>query len=398
MDQRNLDDRLPTGVRRTRDGKHFIVNIQVRGQRRFVQCASLDEALRVRADLHAELLTRTDPASRTLLDAWTQTKRERWSRAKSGIKLARNGEMAVRYFGATLPVGDVTRSEIAAYDEYLRQHGNTDGTINRKMAALSTILQTAYEHGWITSKPVIHRLREGRGRIRYLTPDEEQVHLSLYRDWGKRDHHDAMCVLLDTGMRTGELWALQTRDINFNNGVIHIFENKTSHPRSIPMTTRVFTIMQDRSHLTQPFAFDNYWFERIWNRARTILGFGDDVEYVPYACRHTCASRLLQRGMTIPELQLWLGHKSIHMTMRYAHLAPTALLKGAQLLEQGVTYEVRTRACDSHHVIADRLRSRTGVPAATTDGTGLVSGVLSDTAVRSVPGADYQVGNGTTDA
>lgn len=389
------NEALPTGIRKTRDGKQYIVNIQVRGQRHFVQCATLAEARDVRANLQAELLTRTGPGGRTLQQAFEQTQRERWSRTKSRIKLTRNGEMAVRYFGGSLRLSEVTRSEIASYDAYLRQEGNTDATINRKMAALSTILQTAYEHGWITSKPVIHRLREGRGRIRYLTPDEEQVHLSLYRDWGKRDHHDAMCVLLDTGMRTGELWALQTRDINFHNGVIHIFENKTSHPRSIPMTTRVFTIMQDRSHLTQPFAFDNYWFERIWNRARTILGFGDDVEYVPYACRHTCASRLLQRGMTIPEVQLWLGHKSIHMTMRYAHLAPTALLKGAQLLEQGVTYEVRNHRSTR---IVDGMRQRTGVPTATTDGTGLVSGVLSDTAVRSVPGADYQVGNGTTDA
>lgn len=389
------NEALPTGIRKTRDGKQYIVNIQVRGQRHFVQCATLAEARDVRANLQAELLTRTGPGGRTLQQAFEQTQRERWSRTKSRIKLTRNGEMAVRYFGGSLRLSEVTRSEIASYDAYLRQEGNTDATINRKMAALSTILQTAYEHGWITSKPVIHRLREGRGRIRYLTPDEEQVHLSLYRDWGKHDHHDAMCVLLDTGMRTGELWALQTRDINFHNGVIHIFENKTSHPRSIPMTTRVFTIMQDRSHLTQPFAFDNYWFERIWNRARTILGFGDDVEYVPYACRHTCASRLLQRGMTIPELQLWLGHKSIHMTMRYAHLAPTALLKGAQLLEQGVTYEVRNHRSTR---IVDGMRQRTGVPTATTDGTGLVSGVLSDTAVRSVPGADYQVGNGTTDA
>ena len=389
------NEALPTGIRKTRDGKQYIVNIQVRGQRHFVQCATLAEARDVRANLQAELLTRTGPGGRTLQQAFEQTQRERWSRTKSRIKLTRNGEMAVRYFGGSLRLSEVTRSEIASYDAYLRQEGNTDATINRKMAALSTILQTAYEHGWITSKPVIHRLREGRGRIRYLTPDEEQVHLSLYRDWGKRDHHDAMCVLLDTGMRTGELWALQTRDINFHNGVIHIFENKTSHPRSIPMTTRVFTIMQDRSHLTQPFAFDNYWFERIWNRARTILGFGDDVEYVPYACRHTCASRLLQRGMTIPELQLWLGHTSIHMTMRYAHLAPTALLKGAQLLEQGVTYEVRNHRSTR---IVDGMRQRTGVPTATTDGTGLVSGVLSDTAVRSVPGADYQVGNGTTDA
>lgn len=77
------------------------------------------------------------------------------------------------------------------------------------------------------------------------------------------------------------------------------------------------------------------------------------------------------------------------MTMRYAHLAPTALLKGAQLLEQGVTYEVRTHARDSHHVIVDSLRQRTAVHGSATHDGGLVPGMLGDVAgvrMRSIAG------------
>jgi len=64
---------------------------------------------------------------------------------------------------------------------------------------------------------------------------------------------------------------------------------------------------------------------------------------------------LLQRGFSLPELQKWLGHKSLAMTMRYAHLSPTALLKGAALLEQEeVSHETRN---SSHFTVTDSVRS-----------------------------------------
>jgi hypothetical protein len=60
--------------------------------------------------------------------------------------------------------------------------------------------------------------------------------------------------------------------------------------------------------------------------------------------------------MTLPELQQWMGHKSLHMTMRYAHLSPTALMKGAALLEQQeVSYEHST-SVGVDGVVNDRVR------------------------------------------
>ena len=116
---------------------------------------------------------------------------------------------------------------------------------------------------------------------------------------------------------------------------IHIFENKTDHPRSLPMTKRVRSILFARTVTRmKPFPFEGRWLDYVWTRIRNTMGFANDPQFVPYACRHTCATRLLQRGFSLPELQKWLGHKSLTMTMRYAHLSPTALLKGAELLEQ----------------------------------------------------------------
>ena len=56
---------------------------------------------------------------------------------------------------------------------------------------------------------------------------------------------------------------------------------------------------------------------------------------MPHALRHTCASRLIQRGVGVALVQSVLGHKTLSMTMRYAHLAPTNLTDAMKVLEQG---------------------------------------------------------------
>lgn len=71
--------------------------------------------------------------------------------------------------------------------------------------------------------------------------------------------------------------------------------------------------------LTQP------QFRQIWNEAKMEVGLGADDQVVPHILRHTCASRLVQGGIDIRRVQMWLGHQTLQMTMRYAHLATNDL-------------------------------------------------------------------------
>ena len=48
---------------------------------------------------------------------------------------------------------------------------------------------------------------------------------------------------------------------------------------------------------------------------------------------HTCASRLVQRRINLKVVQTWMGHKSIQITLRYAHLAPSNLMDAVKVLE-----------------------------------------------------------------
>ena len=51
----------------------------------------------------------------------------------------------------------------------------------------------------------------------------------------------------------------------------------------------------------------------------------DDPQVVPHVLRHTCASRLAQSGVDIKRIQEFLGHRTLSMTLRYAHLSPKHL-------------------------------------------------------------------------
>lgn len=65
---------------------------------------------------------------------------------------------------------------------------------------------------------------------------------------------------------------------------------------------------------------------------KALIGLAEDTQFVPYALRHTCCSRLVQRGVNLRVVQEWMGHKTITVTLRYAHLCPTNLLNAVNVL------------------------------------------------------------------
>jgi site-specific recombinase XerD len=66
-------------------------------------------------------------------------------------------------------------------------------------------------------------------------------------------------------------------------------------------------------------------FRTVWNEAKAEVGLAADDQVVPHILRHTCASRLVQNGVDIRRVQTWLGHQTLQMTLRYAHLATNDL-------------------------------------------------------------------------
>ena len=265
---------LPKGI--TRRGPVYRVDLTVGGIRRTATAGSLDEALTLREQVRTNLKT---------IQAWTLgTAIDRcysavWAGARSKDKLKALADEAGRFFGKDTKLIDLTADRIDDYTLHLKQSlKNSNATVNRKLAAMSKVLTFAIQRSdasGLHRKPHLQRQREGVGRIRVVTKDEEAELYAWCEKWSKPDHADAITVLIDTGLRGSELWNLEVRDVDFKQGLLSIWMNKTDHPRSIPMTQRAREILTRRcsTFKPRPFPFGNDWLGDLWDRIK--LGFGN---------------------------------------------------------------------------------------------------------------------------
>ena len=318
-------------------GNTYMVDVTKLGKRTRIACATRAEAESVNGQLAAAVAVIIEPQGWTLRQAVDQCKGAVWQ-GKGGERSAvRNSEAAIAFFGESVRLDEITTDWVDAWIARLKQIGNSNGTVNRKLAALSKAMSYAHRRGKVKARPHFERQLESEGRLRYLTQPEEAQALATLSQWGKDDHAEAFCVLVDSGIRPSELWRLEGRDCNFENGTMAIWQTKNKHPRSVPMTQRVREIIARRNELTlkgqRLFPFDNDWMGNAWERMKHAMGLSEDLQFVPYALRHTCASRLVQRGVNLRVVQEWMGHKTITVTMRYAHLSPTNLLEAVKVLE-----------------------------------------------------------------
>lgn len=215
----------------------------------------------------------------------------------------------------------------------LRKRGNSNATINRKMAALSKLLRKANKMGDVYSLPEFKRQKENAGRIRFLDHDEESALFSQIRSHS--DLYSRFCIfLVDTGARLSEGLDLRWGDLTDTRATFWV--TKSGRSRSVPLTRRAaLAIAASDRRKPGPFSdIDQQRFRTAWHQAKEGVGLGHDKDVVPHILRHTCASRLVQGGIDIRRVQMWLGHQTLSMTMRYAHLASHDLEMCVPILER----------------------------------------------------------------
>ncbi|MCB1382129.1 MAG: site-specific integrase [Notoacmeibacter sp.] len=216
----------------------------------------------------------------------------------------------------------------------LRDRGNSNATINRKMAALSKLLRKARKMGNLVSLPEFRRQKERAGRIRFLEHDEEERLFSQMLAMNA-DAWRLSVFLVDTGARLGEAMALRWNDIQGHQATFWV--TKSGRSGTVPLTHRALAAVENVRGTGRKGPFDRLTqqqYRTIWNLAKEQCGFGRDADVVPHILRHTCASRLVQGGIDIRRVQMWLGHRTLSVTMRYAHLATNDLDCCVSVLER----------------------------------------------------------------
>ena len=245
-------------------------------------------------------------------------------------------------------IGDIRVDKITTpvvnkmMDYLLLKLKNSKAVVNTKRGYLKTVLDHMIDDGYIDKIRLPKRHRIKKQKVEYLTQDMEEELLNYLRDKSielqhyyyedKEIYHQAFYIiscLIDLGCRVNELLGLEKRYVDFDNNQINFNERKNDNAVAVPMTDRVKEYMRlychNKKDFDRVFSLKYDQLNGIWQEARKSLGYANKKCYTLHLCRHTTASRLVQRGVPLLLVKDWLGHEDIKTTMIYAHLQPRAL-------------------------------------------------------------------------
>lgn len=222
------------------------------------------------------------------------------------------------WFGEYL-LSEITRSLVREYcDE--RYSEVQPGTAYKDASTLRAILNRAHDEECLAVVPKFPKLKREKPRERWLTPDEEQ---KLVNSAGK---HIVPLIRLatDTGGRLSELLKLKWREVDFNNRHIRFTDTKNGENRTIRLCDRAVATLASiqRCDSEYVFLFRGQPIKSVktaFSNACQRAGI-EDLHF--HDLRHTFASRLVQQGVPLYDVAQLMGHKSLEMVQRYAHLAP----------------------------------------------------------------------------
>lgn len=326
-------------------GGAFQVDVQVKGRRWRGTAETQADAEILEADIKHRMLAgkplpveagRSGRTPMTLGALVQHVYDHHWRDMASGTQALLNAKNAVLFFGTDQSTSGLTTEKLDEWVAQLERDGKSNATINRKLAALSKCLRFAKQRGWIKELPHFPRKKESKGRVRFFTVEEESAILADLEHHGYDDLRDLVVVLADTGLRLSEALGLDWADISLGERPrLTVWHTKNGEARTVPLTPRLVEVFKGREGSAKPFRMNRWSARDAWDRMRERLGYADDSQYVLHTLRHTCASRLVQRGVPITVVKEWLGHKTITVTMRYAHLSPDQLFDAVKVLGDG---------------------------------------------------------------
>lgn len=203
-------------------------------------------------------------------------------------------------------------------------------TLNRYMAAFSHALTIAVkEWGWLEDNPMrkVSKLREPRGRVRFLSDNERQKLLTACTESPNSYLYLITILALSTGARKMELLGLSWDDVDFTRKIITLHETKNGERRLLPLAGLACELLAEHSKVQQPntnLVFPSKDGKKpmdIRTPWETVLKRAGIKDFHFHDLRHSAASYLAMNGASLAEIAEVLGHKTLQMVKRYAHLS-----------------------------------------------------------------------------
>jgi integrase len=261
-----------------------------------------------------------------------------------GKKSARDQRQQLQWWKAEIgryTLADVTSSLLAECRDKLgreitvRNKPRSPASVVRYMAALSHALTVAVnEWGWLEDTPMrkVTKPKEPRGRVRFLSDDERSRLLKACKESVNPYLYPVVVLALSTGMRQGEIMGLTWETVDLNQGRAILHETKNGERRAVAITGHALEQLKELSKVRRidskllfpankiapqkpqkPMDLRSPWEAAIKKAEIEDFHFHD--------LRHSAASYLAMNGASLAEIAEVLGHKTLQMVKRYAHLS-----------------------------------------------------------------------------
>jgi integrase len=217
-------------------------------------------------------------------------------------------------------------------------------TFNHYRSLMSLSYRLGIQNRKVASNParsVTHR-REDNNRVRFLTVEEEKkLRKVIEAKWPL--HVPELDLAINTGIRKGSQYGLTWDMVDFKGRMLNIPRTKNEEPLHVPLNDVAIAALKlahgrsgrrgrvfQSAKTGEPLENGRHWFDDAMIEAGIKNFHWHDL-------RHTFASRLRMKGAPLEDIADLLGHKSLTMARRYAHLGPNKLHAVVSLLGSTAT-------------------------------------------------------------
>ena len=261
----------------------------------------------------------------------------------SGPYAATNVKVVSDRMDVDIFVDELRDWHLARLKSLREKEGAAAQTIKHNFQAIRASVGWAKDHGYLVKDLTYPKVKLPKHRLRYLTAEEESRLLHELDPKRKRafrpdyefrpaaenrryqDNYDLVVLLLDTGARYSEIANIKWSAIDIESGSINLWRPKVRNESIVYMTSRVKQIFERRfgDRLSDEYVFTNESGQARGYQAKGIrasIKRAGIEDFKIHDLRHTCASRLVQSGLSLYEVANVLGHTDISTTQIYAHL------------------------------------------------------------------------------
>lgn len=240
------------------------------------------------------------------------------------------------HFGPDVVMEEMAGKDVREFIAARQADGVKPATINRELSILSAMINHAIEQlEWPMSNPVRGRkLKEPEGRVRWITHNEADRLVAAAKTQRSGERLADFIILgLNTGARMNELLKMSWSRVDFDNALLHLEgeDTKSAKRRSVPLNDAALAALKRRwVWVSQNCPYSEWVFAKangerlgcIRQGFKSACAAARIKNFRIHDLRHTCASWMISEGVPLMDVKEVLGHSTVKMTEKYAHLAP----------------------------------------------------------------------------